>query len=344
MDSKNRISTDGSALLIAQLFVFLLTMGTLTYLSFVISGSTGTWDIGRQAKAFYAAEAGVQRLLYELNNGGGNSVNGTLTTDTYSGTFTATYDLNAATITSTGTVGTNSRTIVVRTRLIPSCVGGAATTNCNVSTLGNITIDGRDYDNVGNLTGGPGVYGISSAGTVSQGGSSTIGGNGNAPAMPAASSAIKQNAGALPSTQPWDLLGVSEGWFNANVTVSTEEPEDDFSGITYYDPPGGTWNPADLGNYSGILIVHNATNTAKMKNVHGTFKGLIITDEVQSINAGTNISGAFIVTGTTANTLGNGTASLVFSSKTLDGLKTLIGNQTSGWKKIISAGSWQDQN
>ena len=95
------------------------------------------------------------------------------------------YDSTTKILISTGTSDGISRTLNVKVqKQIPSGLYGAITGNGNFATSGNITIDGRDHDVNGNVV-GTGSYGISTSGTYSQGGSSTVGGNGAAPADPA---------------------------------------------------------------------------------------------------------------------------------------------------------------
>jgi hypothetical protein len=70
------------------------------------------------------------------------------------------------------------------------------------------------------------------------------------------------------------------------------------TGITYVELPNNTaWSPA-LVYGSGILIVHNSTITAAVKNISGdnkgndTFTGVIIADDIVHIQG--NIVGAII--------------------------------------------------
>ena len=94
----------GSALIIAMIFVTLLTALAASYLDMVSSASMGTYFCDRASQAFYAAEAGVHRLLDQLNNSGASTVSGTLTTGTYSASYSASYDSGTTLVTSTGTV------------------------------------------------------------------------------------------------------------------------------------------------------------------------------------------------------------------------------------------------
>ena len=134
---------------------------------------------------------------------------------------------------------------------------------------------------------------------------------------------------------------MSEAWFNANVTLTTSPPPTPFSGIVYYDPPGGDWSGAVLDGCSGILIVHNASNSAMIRNMHGTFSGLIISDKLEKNTGNATVYGAVITTALADSLVA--TLTVRYSSKVLNDLKSLVGNQTSQWKKVILSGSWKEQ-
>lgn len=85
--------------------------------------------------------------------------------------------------------------------------------------------------------------------------------------------------------------------------------------------------PFDVGstmnNKSSILVVHNDTGTATMKNIHGNFQGLILADNVQHINAGSLLLGTVLAWGQSGNVFGNGNATVEFSSAALGSLPSL---------------------
>ena len=142
-------------------------------------------------KAFYLAEAGLDQKLQELRSGNTSNISSTSFGE---GSYSVTYDATTKQVRSTGAVnGISKIVVVVVSKTLPPGVRGALTSEGNISFLGNIQVDGRDYDSSGNLTGDSGTYGASSGGTVSQGGSSDIGGNGIAPANPANPATIEQN-------------------------------------------------------------------------------------------------------------------------------------------------------
>lgn len=72
---------------------------------------------------------------------------------------------------------------VIPAPAVPVNARAAVTAEGSVSTLGNIRIDGRDWNEAGTSIVGPGVFGISSMSTIVSSGSSTIGGNGFAPSI-----------------------------------------------------------------------------------------------------------------------------------------------------------------
>ncbi len=307
--------------------VLVIMGGSLYALSFQESMLT-TIDQARD-KAFYLAEAGLDQKLHDLKAGNTSNISSTSLGD---GTYSVTYDATTKRISSTGTVNGVSKTVVsVVAKTIPPGVKGALTSQGDISFSGNITVDGRDHDSSGNLTGASGTYGASSGGTVSQGGSSDIGGNGVAPASPANPATIEQNQTDNSWTTPETLLGVASGSLDQYKTSST--PTFPMSGIVYYT--GSQIIAPDFGTSSnpstGILILHNVNADALLKNAHGTFKGLIIADNVVHINGSADIIGG-VIAKTSTQTTGDGSATVAFSSSILTNLPA--GNYT-----IVS---WED--
>ena len=76
-----------------------------------------------------------------------------------------------------------------------------------------------------------------------------------------------------------------------------------------------------------ILVVHNAASNAIMKNVHGSFKGLLLADKIEHVNAGTEILGMIQAWGQFGNVFGNGTSTIKFSSEVLANLPAVAVNQ-----------------
>ena len=273
-------------------------------------------------KAFYLAEAGLDRKLAELRAGNQNTFYGSLG----EGSYTAAYDSSTKRITAVGTVNGVTKTIIsVVSKTIPPGAKAALTSQGNISFSGDIQVDGRDHDSSGNLTGDSGTYGASSGGTVSQGGSSDIGGNGIAPSNPANPATIEQSQPDNTWTTPEELLGVAAGSLDSYKT--SNQPSFPMSGIVYYT--GDQIIAPDFGSSgtpsTGILIIHNANVDALLKNAHGTFKGLIIADNIVHINGNANIIGG-VIAKTSTQTTGEGSAQIDYSSSVLSNLPA--GNYT----------------
>ena len=280
-------------------------------------------------KAFYLAEAGLDKKLQELRAGNTNNIS---STSLGQGTYSVTYNSSTKQVRSIGTVNGLSKTVVaVVAKTIPPGVKGALTSQGNISFSGDIQVDGRDHDSSGNLTGASGTFGASSGGTVSQGGSSDIGGNGIAPASPANPATIEQNQSDNAWTTPEQLLGVAAGSLDSYKT--SNEPSWPMSGIVYYT--GSQIIAPDFGTSStpstGILILHNTDANSLLKNAHGTFKGLIIADNIIHINGNAEIIGG-VIAKTSTQTTGDGSAEIKYSSAILTDLPT-------GTYSIIS---WED--
>ena len=297
--------------------ILLITSGGIYALSFQESKLV---EIDKyRSQAFYLAEAGLDKKLQEIR---ASNLSDISSTSFSNGTYAATYDASTKLITATGTYNNVSRVVKAKVvKTLPPGVKGALTSAGNLSFLGNINVDGRDHDSSDNLTGDSGTYGASSGGTVSQGGSSDIGGNGIAPANPANPATIEQNQSDNTWTTPEELLGVSTGSLDQYKTSSA--PSFPMSGIVYYT--GNNITAPDFGTSSnpstGILIVHNTTADALLKNAHGTFKGVIIADNVVHINGTALIIGG-VIAKTSTQTTGDGSAEVHYSSSVLSNLPT----------------------
>lgn len=281
-------------------------------------------------QTFYIAEGGMQQQLAALNKGGTTSVG---TVSIGKGDASVAWDSTANTIVSTGTLPNNDITVTIRVTVqkFNLSVDAIAALHAasNLTTNGNITVDGRDHHADGTLTGDTGVYGIATTEpTYTQSGSSQIGGNGAEPDNPYDPVAVKTNADPFPPT-PEEILGLEPGMLDAYKTDTIPDPN--FTGIVYYT--GDLWEPVDFGTFSsGILIVHNAASNALMKNVHGAFNGVIITDKLSHLNGDMIVNGCAFVTTEEGNVIGNGTAILNYSSEVLANLTVPIYQIT----------SWQD--
>jgi len=229
---------------------------------------------------------------------------------------------------------------------------------------GTNNVDGRDWDINGTTVVANGTDGVVSGGTISVGGSAGIGGNGQVP--PASGAApgtldpshdwaadgydndhdgtVDQPGEQFP-TDPDQALGLPNGtlkqaaqatgtYFTSQVayTAALTLNGGNMPGgkIVYLDfapsPPleiGTTMN-----NQPSILVVHNAASNAIAKNVHGQFKGLMMADKVEHVNAGTKILGMVQAWGQFGNLFGNGTSDILFSSAVLANLPSVSPSNT----------------
>ena len=264
----------------------------------------------------FTPEAGVRKNIVSVSNFGEGS---------YTVSCSANVAIDTIYLYATGTIGTRSKTIEVIAKVEPEpwrrWLKGAVTARTAVSTLGDIEIDGRDYDTTGGyegtlMTPWRGTYGISSAGTVSVGGSSTVGGNSTAPQQPALPGVtVRENMDitGYPTT-PEEVLGLPAGSLDAYKI--SDCPPSSVSGIVYSEAKECKTDPTG----EGILILHNSSGDASLKNYHGNFKGIIIMDQVKHVNAGATVLGAVIMLGTDVlgNCFGNGGAKIHYSSKMLN--------------------------
>jgi hypothetical protein len=147
--------------------------------------------------------------------------------------------------------------------------------------------------------------------------------------------------------------GVLKAAAQANGTYFTSQAEYNnyISLVGGGNVPGGqviyldtdTSPPFQLGavmnDQPSIIVVHNSTTTASIKNVHGDFKGLLLADSLDHINAGTNILGMVqtFSTLTGGNAFGNGNSTVDFSSQVLLHLPSLGPGSCPvlDWKKVL---------
>ena len=236
---------------------------------------------------------------------------------------------------------------------IPTAIQAGVSTRNPVSTSGTMNVDGRNHDLNGTLVSGTGTYGIWTTSTINQSGSSDIGGTYSgtdyAPSKPANSNAIKASAtyssGSYPDT-PDKVLGGSAGGFPEgtlkNIAISganggqyVTNPSSlttPFSGVTYVELSSGSdWQPSSISG-SGVLIVHNAAGNAIIKNLNsGTFKGIIIADDIIHVHA--TIIGAIVglsASPSEGNCIGNGNGSVLYSTEAINQSVGLVSGSTEG--------------
>jgi len=223
----------------------------------------------------------------------------------------------------------------------------AVTSQDTVQTLGNVSIDGRDWNDTGTSVVGAGTYGILSTKDITIGGSSAVGGSGSAPPGKGAAAGSTKSFGSstfpsgYPSTPdavmnlaPGQLktAAISSGtYFNSEAAYTAAMPAGGWSGkIVYAD-----FDPSPSFNIGGsaynaqptLLIVQNDTGTASIKNSKGYFKGLLIADELNHTSApGSTLGAEFLLSPTAssgANAFGSGNTPIMFSSAVLNNLPPL---------------------
>lgn len=242
---------------------------------------------------------------------------------------------------------------------IPATVKAAVSTNSPVETLGNLTVDGRNHDVNGNLIASSGLPGIWTTSTLTQSGNSKIGGTAvitdYSPTKPANSNAIAVGQSwpdGYPGTPDSIMGGASNGFPEgmlkaiaqsgvngsqySNTGTSLSYP---LSGVTYVElASGGTWQSMDLSG-SGILVVHNSTKNAVLKNLNtGTFKGIIIADDVVHVH--NTVIGAIIGLSpnpSEGNCLGNGSGSILYSQ---DAVKRAVAGSPPLGSSFLSVLGW----
>ena len=224
----------------------------------------------------------------------------------------------------------------------------AIASHVSISTLGNIEIDGRNWSMDGTEVVGDGVYGILSTDGVSVGGSSGVGGNGNAPpSNGAATDSIQEYySEPLPETAD-EVIDAVEGMLKqvAQRRGTYFSSQDDYNtyltanagnlpggGVYYLEfDPGPPWEIGDTMNEEpSILVVHDAATSTVARNVHGQFRGLMLCDSIDKINSGTEIIGSiYCFSSLNPDTFGNGNALIKHSSETLGNLPS-VGQDAAG--------------
>lgn len=292
----------------------------------------------RSEKAFFIAEAGVERAKATLRSGGASSFSAT----TNFGGGEARYQtiattLSNVTIWSTGTYENVSRVLEVAVLVDPgnfpppSADGavGVYGTNTQVSAAGNALIDGQDYSlptnfdcNGASCAGAvttnpaaPGVFSATTDTTVTTSGSGSIVGN------PPTTNGTSQF-----STSYWQDL--ADVWIpQATITLSGSYS----SGVdlgTRNNPQitvvtGNSTITSNLDG-AGVLIVMNGISLSTSGNFH--YEGIIILTGNNNFGAtGTvRLFGALVSIGEGGNiTTAQGTPAIMYSSEALANLRNL---------------------
>ncbi|HZH73243.1 MAG TPA: hypothetical protein VFD91_12175 [Mariniphaga sp.] len=222
---------------------------------------------------------------------------------------------------------------------IPAALKGAITSRNTVQLTGNITVDGRDHDPFGNVI-GSGTYGVYTCMYLNMGSNAAkVGGNDNLPACKPVYDSVKslvvfENAAITPQfNSPESFLGLPSGALDKYKVSSLTVP---FKGIQYVTKSVG---PVHFGSSSGILIVHNDAGDAKLKINQGTFKGLIICDQMDKINGVAEIIGGIAALGKNSESIfGNGNADILYST----GVLLNLGDYCENVRKKIVEIVWQE--
>ncbi len=246
-------------------------------------------------------------------------------------------------------------------QIVPLVAGfarGAITAKGDVDTLGTIVVDGRDHDYDGLLNGDPGTYGVSTMALVNINGASTVGGGGEAPSNSETANNVEENAvwtdGYPPS--PDAAFGLDEGTLKAAAQASgtyfTNSTDLNAFLTANGGVPGGIILYADFDNWTAcqfgptyndppsIIVNHNAAGNAEMKNLHGKFRGLVMSDVITHINGDADICGAVMsfADENLGNCYGNGNAHVKYSSEVLS---MLPGATTGDGKDVYHVLSWE---
>jgi hypothetical protein len=133
---------------------------------------------------------------------------------------------------------------------------------------------------------------------------------------------------------PEQTLGLPPGTLDHLRTVV--EPAFLIHGIYYYS--GTAEIKSDFAGSTGILIVHNHAYTGRIKNLHGDFSGLIISDKIVHVNANAKIIGVVVTLATASggNAFGNGNSDILYSSEVIGNLISTVSFATDTSYAIVS--------
>jgi len=218
----------------------------------------------------------------------------------------------------------------------------AVVSKSEVDIVGNISIDGREYDSLNNLKGG-GTFGIVTEKIVNLNGSAEVGGNTLAPVgkkdFPTYRAMVSKEGVKISDSlsSPEAFLQIPVGSLDKYKT-DLSKLTIPFHGLVYFD--GDTHIP-DLGKSSGVIIVHNSTKSAELHLNGGEFKGLIICDVMNKVNGTGKILGSVVAIGDkTGSHFGNGTAEIHYSKDVLSNLEALCTNlhykiEELSWRELV---------
>jgi len=291
----------------------------------------------------------------------------------------------AVKVTSIGIMGYNTKyekreTSIVYLKpnggFIPPTVKAAFTSNKTVLALGSLTIDGRDHDLEGNLIATAGKLGVWTTGeyispwlfSVTKL-ASTLSGTDYGLQTGENDNVRLENQeyeGGFPS-DPSEILGgedsdlseqdliklAKSGVNGSQYVTDPDELKGPLSGITYVELktekskkfPWYQWESMDITG-SGILIVHNKDGNSLINNItSGTFKGLVIADNISGFNA--TVIGGVVNIGNDPygiplfSALSYGTGSIMYSNEAIvEATKILGGGEDKESSKNFSVLGW----
>ena len=242
---------------------------------------------------------------------------------------------------------------------LPVNMYAPVTTNNNILTAGTITVDGRDHTMAGALIPNKGTWGIWTTKTFTQKGASSIGGTfytagvgtDIAPTKVGYMPVVAQNQtypGGFPTTPEEVLGGISDGFDKDRLKIIAQrgiygsqyvtDPTNlkyPLKGITYVEITDSMMDCSVEATGAGILIVHNKSLTASIKNINaGTFRGLIIADDIVHIQT-TIIGAIFSLTPSPSegNAIGLGNGSVLYSNEAIKEATEFAATHNFGWRK-----------
>ncbi len=350
----------GTALIIAILIGMLVLILSMVSIMSVKGSTKRVSDRRKVVSVFNIAEAGKEHALMRIRNDSvtlvpGSGINILNNCPFANGSYTVEYDANPSIDTlwlrSVGSLGVHTARIEVVCIKTIVCddvefkVEAAVTARSEITTGGNCNIDGRDWDpDAGTFT-VPGKLGLKTCDSFTQKGSSTVGGNGSAPSKPATPGSYETGASSVGYPEsPEQVLGLPPGALESykRTTMPSLPFHNQIVYIDATDMHKHEFNCPDLLGSSGILIVHTASLEGSIKNFNGDFNGLIITDRMNHINAGSDVYGAIITLSPSSgtNAFGNGGSNIRYSSKVLsmvmDSCKVVSDTtfQVISWKQV----------
>jgi hypothetical protein len=183
---------------------------------------------------------------------------------------------------------------------------------------GDIDIDGRDWD-AAKMSFSSGVPGIYTCDTIECGPGVAIGGPDSMPTPPQKGiipGTVQTGAdSALFPRLPESVFCLDSGAFDTYKTPLSACPL--YAGgdtIIYWEasrPVVALWG-------RGVIICHNADYSASLKNLHGSFEGIIIADKIDRTVARFNFTGVIITLSNSAvNMFGNGITRMQYCSQTV---------------------------